>query len=191
MTLLQVMAADNAAEIRVRTSDFDEIDAELEKHSVGFTRWETRDDAASVDSDLLLASYAPCIASVNQSGRFQHIDIVRIHPDDDNPEWQATAANARAKFLDEHRHAEAEVRCFAAGRGCFYLHVGDEVLAIVCEAGDVLAVPAGTLHWFDMGTRPDFVAIRFFEEADGWIGDFTGDKISARFPTLDELLAAP
>ncbi|MBF6202382.1 cupin, partial [Nocardia cyriacigeorgica] len=39
-------------------------------------------------------------------------------------------------------------------------------------------------------TRPDFIALRFFEEADGWIGDFTGDKISAGFPTLDELLTA-
>ena len=52
-------------------------------------------------------------------------------------------------------------------------------------------MPAGTLHWFDMGTRPDFIAIRFFEEEDGWVGDFTGDAISAGFPSLDELLAAP
>src|SRR5690606_38422910 len=130
----------------------------------------------------LLAHYAPQIAELNESGRYQHIDIARIHPDADNPDWPATAAGARAKFLDEHRHAEDEVRFFAAGRGCFYLHLGDAVLATVCEAGDLLSVPAGTLHWFDMGTTPDFTAIRFFEEADGWGGDFTGDKISAGFP---------
>jgi 1,2-dihydroxy-3-keto-5-methylthiopentene dioxygenase len=41
-----------------------------------------------------------------------------------------------------------------------------------------------------MGERPDFVAVRFFEQKDGWVGDFTGDTIGERFPTLDELVAA-
>ncbi|MFD5174300.1 acireductone dioxygenase [Nocardia sp. NPDC058379] len=191
MTLLQVMAADNAADVRVRTTDTAEIAAELDKHGIAFSRWDVLAEAAGTDSEALLAHYAPQIGELNAAGRYEHIDVARIHPDDDNPEWPATAAGARAKFLDEHRHAEDEVRFFAAGRGCFYLHLGDAVLATVCEAGDLLSVPAGTRHWFDMGTRPDFIAIRFFEEADGWIGDFTGDKISAGFPTLDELLTAP
>ena len=189
MTLLQVMAADNAADVRVRTTDPTEIGAELAQHGIAYSHWAVLADAANTDSDTLLAHYAPQIGELNAAGRYEHIDVARIHPDDDNPEWPATAAGARAKFLDEHRHAEDEVRFFAAGRGCFYLHVGDAVLATVCEAGDLLSVPAGTLHWFDMGTTPDFIAIRFFEEADGWVGDFTGDKISAGFPTLDELLA--
>ena len=189
MTLLQVMAADNPADVRVRTTDPTEIGVELDKHGIAYSHWDILADATATDSDALLAHYAPQIAELNASGRYEHIDVARIHPDDSNPEWPATAAGARAKFLDEHRHAEDEVRFFAAGQGCFYLHVGDVVLATVCEAGDLLSVPAGTLHWFDMGTRPDFIALRFFEEADGWVGDFTGDKISANFPTLDELLA--
>ncbi|WP_069163540.1 1,2-dihydroxy-3-keto-5-methylthiopentene dioxygenase [Nocardia altamirensis] len=190
MTLLQVMAADNAADVRVRTTDDAVIGAELAEHGITFGRWPVVDGAAAVDSDALLAHYADAVAELNASGRYQHIDIARIHPDDTNPEWPEVAAGARAKFLNEHRHAEDEVRFFAAGRGCFYLHLGHEVLAVVCEGGDLLSVPAGTLHWFDMGTRPDFIAIRFFEEEDGWVGDFTGDRISEAFPTLDELLTA-
>ncbi|WP_194815126.1 acireductone dioxygenase [Nocardia sp. XZ_19_385] len=190
MTLLQVMAADDAAEVKVRTNDDAVITAELAKRGISFEHWPTLTNAADIPSDELLAEYAERIANLNASGRYRHIDIARIHPDDANPEWPAIAEGARAKFLDEHRHAEDEVRFFAAGQGCFYLHLGDEVLATVCEAGDLVSVPAGTLHWFDMGTRPDFVAVRFFEEEDGWIGDFTGDKISSGFPTLDELLAA-
>ncbi|MFG1791432.1 acireductone dioxygenase [Nocardia sp. NPDC049149] len=190
MTLLQVMAADNAADVRVRTTDDAVISAELAEHGITFGRWPVVDDAAAVDSDTLLAQYADNVAELNASGRYKHIDIARIHPDDTNPEWPEVAAGARAKFLNEHRHAEDEVRFFAAGRGCFYLHLGHEVLAVVCEGGDLLSVPAGTLHWFDMGTRPDFIAIRFFEEEDGWVGDFTGDRISEAFPTLDELLTA-
>ncbi|WP_043730533.1 1,2-dihydroxy-3-keto-5-methylthiopentene dioxygenase [Nocardia asiatica] len=190
MTLLQVMAADNAADVRVRTTDDERIGTELAKHGITFGRWPVVANAASVSSDELLAHYAEDVTDLNESGRYKHIDIARIHPDDADPQWPEIAEGARKKFLDEHRHAEDEVRFFAAGRGCFYLHLGDEVLAVVCEGGDLLSVPAGTLHWFDMGARPDFIAIRFFEEADGWVGNFTGDKISAGFPTLDELLTA-
>ncbi|WP_327109750.1 cupin [Nocardia sp. NBC_01730] len=190
MTLLQVMAADNAADVRVRTTDDELIGTELARHGITFGRWPVVENAASRSSDDLLAQYAAEVAELNGSGRYRHIDIARIHPDDADPQWSQVARGARAKFLDEHRHAEDEVRFFAAGRGCFYLHLDDEVLAVVCGGGDLLSVPAGTLHWFDMGARPDFIAIRFFEEEDGWVGDFTGDKISAGFPTLDELLTA-
>ncbi|WP_406281526.1 cupin [Nocardia sp. NBC_00881] len=190
MTLLQVMAAGNAADVRLRTTDDELIGTELARHGITFGRWPVVENAASRSSDDVLAQYAAEVTELNQSGRYRHIDIARIHPDDADPQWPQVARGAREKFLDEHRHAEDEVRFFAAGRGCFYLHLDDEVLAVVCDGGDLLSVPAGTLHWFDMGARPDFIAIRFFEKEDGWVGDFTGDKISAGFPTLDELLTA-
>ncbi|WP_280181223.1 1,2-dihydroxy-3-keto-5-methylthiopentene dioxygenase [Nocardia farcinica] len=191
MTLLQVMAADDAARVRLRTTEEAAVAAELAAHGITFDRWPVLDDAAALSSDDLLAHYADRIAALNADGRYRHIDVARIHPDDADPQWPQTARAARTKFLDEHRHAEDEVRFFAAGRGCFYLHLGAVVLAVVCEGGDLMSVPAGTLHWFDMGERPDFIAVRFFEEADGWVGDFTGDRISAGFPTLDDLLTAP
>ncbi|WP_406232438.1 1,2-dihydroxy-3-keto-5-methylthiopentene dioxygenase [Nocardia sp. NBC_01009] len=191
MTLLQVMAADDADKVLLRTTDDAVIAAQLADRGITFDRWPVVDNAADTASDALLAEYADRVAELNASGCYRHIDIARIHPDDANPEWPQIAKGAREKFLNEHRHAEDEVRFFAGGRGCFYLHLDDAVLAVVCEGGDLLSVPAGTLHWFDMGTRPDFIAIRFFEEEDGWVGDFTGDRISEGFPTLDQLLAAP
>jgi 1,2-dihydroxy-3-keto-5-methylthiopentene dioxygenase len=36
--------------------------------------------------------------------------------------------------------------------------------AVLCEAGDLLSVPGGLTHWFDMGTNPDDVAVRFFHD---------------------------
>jgi hypothetical protein len=51
------------------------------------------------------------------------------------------------------------------------------------------ALHQGTRHWFDMGSRPCFTAIRFFREEDGWEADFTGDPIASRIPDLDALLA--
>jgi 1,2-dihydroxy-3-keto-5-methylthiopentene dioxygenase len=79
------------------------------------------------------------------------------------------------------------VRFFVSGSGIFYLHVGGEVHAVLCEKGDLLGVPRGTTHWFDMGTSPSFTAIRFFHEEDGWVGNFTGDRIADRFPDFDTI----
>ncbi|QIS20044.1 1,2-dihydroxy-3-keto-5-methylthiopentene dioxygenase [Nocardia terpenica] len=189
MTLLQVMSDADAGDVRLRTADAAVIGAELNKRGIVFDRWpEASDPAASTEA--ILAEYDGRIGELNADGRYRHIDVARIHPDDSDPEWPAKAKGAREKFLAEHRHAEDEVRFFVAGRGCFYLHLDGEVLAIVCEGGDLVSVPAGTRHWFDMGSRPDFLAVRFFEEEDGWIGDFTGNTIGERFPTLDELLVA-
>ena len=92
----------------------------------------------------------------------------------------------RAKFLDEHcaqgrrgallrRRQRAVHRCTSASK----------VYEVLCEAGDLIAVPDGTTHWFDMGPEPSFVAIRFFTEPDGWVGHFTGSDIAQRFPRLE------
>jgi 1,2-dihydroxy-3-keto-5-methylthiopentene dioxygenase len=191
MTLLQVMAERDAADVRLRTSDPGLIGTELAKRGILFDRWPTRPGLdVHRPSAQILSEYADRVEALNSDGRYQHIDIVALQPDHNDPGWHEVAAAARSKFLAEHRHAEDEVRFFVAGRGCFYLHLEPEVLAVVCEGGDLLSVPAGTRHWFDMGVRPDFAAIRFFEEKDGWIGDFTGDLIGERFPTLDQLVAA-
>ncbi len=91
-------------------------------------------------------------------------------------------AELRAKFLDEHRHGEDEVRFFVAGRGLFVLHIEEHVYAVLCERNDLISVPAGTRHWFDMGEHPHFVAVRLFNNPEGWVAQFTGDDIASRFP---------
>jgi 1,2-dihydroxy-3-keto-5-methylthiopentene dioxygenase len=51
---------------------------------------------------------------------------------------------------------------FVAGSDLFSLHVNGKVYGIRCEQGDLIGVPDGTRHWFDMGQAPSFIAIRFF-----------------------------
>ncbi len=94
----------------------------------------------------------------------------------------------RNMFLSEHTHSDFEVRYFVYGSGTFYLHIDDRVHVILCEGGDFISVPANTTHWFDMGTRPNFKAIRFFSIPDGWVATFTGSDISKRFPTHDQVV---
>lgn len=190
MTLLQVMPDDQPDTVLLRTDDPATIEVELKTHGVKFSQWSRSPDLDPDSNEKILAAYSDEIDELKVRGGYRLVDIAVLRSDDTDPGWAESASKARSTFLDEHRHTEDEVRFFAAGRGCFYLHLDGRVLAVVCEAGDLLSVPAGTLHWFDMGKRPNFVAIRFFEEEHGWIGDFTGDRISAAFPTLDELLVA-
>ena len=123
-----------------------------------------------------MTAYKADIDRLVEANGFQSVDVVSIAPD--NPNREAM----RAKFLDEHFHKEDEVRFFVAGSGLFTLHVGDKVHEVLCEAGDLIAVPDRMTHWFDMGPEPSFVAIRFFTEPDGWVGHFTGTDIAQKFP---------
>ncbi|MFE0646459.1 acireductone dioxygenase [Streptomyces sp. NPDC058877] len=188
MTLLQIMPDDAPDTVLLRTQDEETIARALRERSVSFTRWPLRARVTpQTSSEELLGAYRVEVDELCADRGLRLVDVARLHPEE-GAEWQERAAEARSTFLDEHRHAEDEVRFFAQGTGCFYLHLDDRVYAVVCEAGDLLSVPAGTRHWFDMGPVPDFCAIRFFEKEDGWVGDFTREPVAEGFPRLDALL---
>jgi 1,2-dihydroxy-3-keto-5-methylthiopentene dioxygenase len=94
----------------------------------------------------------------------------------------------RQKFLSEHRHLEDEVRFFVRGQGLFYLHLDGQVYALQCEKQDLIRVPSGTPHWFDMGPAPDFTCIRLFTNPEGWAAQWTGDAIAERMPLFEQLV---
>jgi 1,2-dihydroxy-3-keto-5-methylthiopentene dioxygenase len=159
------------------TSDHAEMARELARIGVGFEQWQTAQPVAAGDPpEKVMEAYRADIDRLVAERGFRTVDVVSIAPDNPNRE------EMRKKFLDEHFHKEDEVRFFVAGSGLFTLHVEDRVYEILCEAGDLVAVPDGTKHWFDMGPEPSFVAIRFFTEPDGWVGHFTGTDIAQRFP---------
>ena len=155
------------------------IQAELARRGIGFERWpanqQLRDGA---DQAEILAAYQDDVRRIQRNGGYATVDAIRMTPD--HPD----RASLRRTFLAEHTHAEDEVRFFVEGRGLFSLHIGDEVLATLCERGDLIRVPAGTRHWFDMGTSPAFCALRFFNNTEGWVAQLSGDPIADRFPTL-------
>lgn len=164
-------------------NDADLIREELAQRGVKFQRWPARANLPDgADQAAILAAYAEEVAAVQRDGGYQTVDAIRLQPD--HPDRDAL----RQKFLAEHTHSEDEVRFFVEGRGLFCLHIGDEVLQLVCEADDWISVPAGTRHWFDMGPEPQFCALRFFNNTEGWVAQFTGDAIAEQFPTLPELL---
>lgn len=187
------------------TTDHATITRELGRRGVRFERWQaTVVLPPAADQAAVLAAYAADVARLAAEGPYPSVDVVRLAPDPADPAgFAAKAVVARAKFLEEHTHAEDEVRFFVEGQGVFYLRLGgearraltdeerspliDDVCLVRCEQGDLISVPAGTRHWFDMGTRPHFCAIRLFGTPDGWVASFTGDAIAGRFPAADTL----
>lgn len=190
MTVLTRWAVADPTTPVLSTDDPATIAAELAAVGIRFEQWTaTAELGPDATDDDVLAAYRQSIDALVAESGYATIDVAQIHPSDD-PAWSETAAGARAKFLEEHTHGEDEIRFFVQGSGVFYLHIGDHVHGVLCEAGDLISVPALTTHWFDMGTRPDFTAIRFFENPDGWVGTFTGDPLAASFPDFDTLTAS-
>ena len=180
MSRLRIFREDDTETPRVDMSGHAAIAAELAKIGVGFEQWQAGAAIEPGDApDIILDAYRADIERLVAERGFKTVDVVSIAPD--HPQREAM----RGKFLDEPFRKEDEVRFFVAGSGLFTLHVGDEVFEITCEQGDLIAVPDSTLHWFDMGAEPSFVAIRFFTEPDGWVGHFTGTDIAQRFPRYE------
>jgi 1,2-dihydroxy-3-keto-5-methylthiopentene dioxygenase len=190
MTLLTVWDDTNASIPELQTRDAQVITDVLATLGARFSRWELKELTAEPTQEEVLAAYRDEIEAVNAAQGYTLVDVVSI-VDDSSPEYLEQAAAARQKFLSEHRHDDDEDRFFARGSGVFYLRANGKVNAVFCEAGDVISVPANTTHWFDMGTRPEYVSVRFFHDDDGWVGNFTGSEIAKDFATYDELAKVP
>ena len=181
MSRLRIFDDADPATPQSSTTDRDAIASGLAPIGVTFEQWTPSCAVTPGDPpEKVMDAYRADIDRLVAARGFKSVDVVSIAPD--NPNREAM----RAKFLDEHFHKEDEVRFFVAGSGLFTLHVGNRVYEVLCECGDLIAVPDSTTHWFDMGPEPSFVAIRFFTEPDGWVGHFTGTDIATRFPRFGQ-----
>jgi len=184
MTTLTIYADDQTTESKTLT-DFDAIVRRLGVAGIQLERWEAdRPLSEDADQEEVLAAYKDNIDRLNQQYGFKSVDVISMRPD--HPQ----RIEMRQKFLSEHTHDDFEVRFFVEGQGLFYLHIGSKVYTLLCTKGDLISVPAGTTHWFDMGSKPDFKCIRFFTTSNGWVGNFTGSDIARQFPDFDSFVAS-
>jgi 1,2-dihydroxy-3-keto-5-methylthiopentene dioxygenase len=159
-----------------------EISARLRRIGVQFERWQIKELAAEAKGDAVLTAYAEPIEQLKELYGFKTADVISVTPESQDLEA------LRRKFLAEHTHSDFEVRFFIEGRGLFYLHPDAKVYAVLCEAGDLISVPAGVKHWFDFGERPKLKVIRLFTTPEGWVARYTGSDIADRFPNLEKYL---
>jgi len=159
------------------------IGDQLQAIGVRFERWQASAALASdASQEEILVAYQGPVETLKAEYGLVSADVISLVPD--HPDCQVL----RQKFLDEHTHSDFEVRFFVAGQGLFYIHQGDHVYAILCQSGDLISVPAGVKHWFDMGPRPSFTCIRLFSDPEGWVAEYTGSALADQFPRLDQFV---
>jgi 1,2-dihydroxy-3-keto-5-methylthiopentene dioxygenase len=180
MTSLTIWHEDTPTTALLQTTDGAAIAKAMASIGVRFERWEaTARLPDGAGQDEVLAAYGAEVAKLQAEGGYTTTDVIRL------ARGTPDTAPMRQKFLSEHIHSEDEVRFFVEGGGAFYLRADGKIHQVICEADDLISVPAGTRHWFDMGPDPFFCAIRMFIDPSGWVADYTGDDIADRFPRLD------
>ena len=180
MSVLKVYLAASAKQLKTVENHAD-ISSELQKVGVRFESWQAEkviEEHASPEE--VISAYQSQVDQLVAEYNFKSVDVIALGPG--HPDRVAL----RQKFISEHTHSEFEVRFFVGGRGLFYIHQDEQVFAVMCEQGDLISVPANTLHWFDMGDAPAFKCIRLFTSPEGWLAEYSGDEIASRFPTFEQ-----
>ncbi|HUG54961.1 MAG TPA: cupin domain-containing protein [Vicinamibacteria bacterium] len=154
-----------------------DVRATLARAGIDYERWEPAHPLpAGATADEVLAAYAAEIDRLKRSGGYVTADVIDVSPQTPNLEAML------AKFSREHWHDEDEVRFILRGRGVFHIHPPQgPVMAIEVMPGDLIRVPRGTHHWFDLCAERDIRAIRLFQDASGWTPRYTDSKVDSRY----------
>ena len=156
-----------------------EIKQYLNERGVFFDQWQAAvvfEDTATPDE--ILHAYSHELNPYMEANGYKTADVISINSLTPNYD------QIRAKFLSEHTHSEDEVRFFVDGEGHFWFNLGENepIFNVLCQAGDLISVPAGTKHWFDAGESNPFVkAIRIFIDTSGWVPEYTNSKIEQQY----------
>jgi 1,2-dihydroxy-3-keto-5-methylthiopentene dioxygenase len=164
-------------------TDQAEVTRYLAGLGIDYERWGGPADQrvpSDASPDAVLAAYAPEIDQLKKRGGYVTADVIDVTPA--TPGLDAMLA----KFNTEHWHDEDEVRFIVRGRGLFHIHPrdGNPVIAIEVEAGDLIRVPRGTWHWFDLCADRDIRAIRLFQDKAGWTPHYTQSGVDKGYQPL-------
>ena len=174
------MALVRVPEKNLTIRDRDGVTKYLAGVGIQYEVWEPSHPlGADATNDAILDAYSAEIDRLKKTGGFATADVINVSAQTPNLDTML------AKFSREHWHDEDEVRFIIAGRGVFHIHPKDSpVLAIEVEAGDLIRVPRGTLHWFDLCAERHIRAIRLFQDVSGWTPQYTGSGVDARFQAV-------
>jgi 1,2-dihydroxy-3-keto-5-methylthiopentene dioxygenase len=144
---------------------------------IEYERWPIADGVAcQASAEQILSCYGPQIENLKRRGGYVTADVIDVNSN--TPGLDAMLS----KFNIEHRHDEDEVRYIVAGRGLFHIHPSESpVVALEVEAGDLIRVPRGTLHWFDLCGDRHIRAIRLFQDISGWTPHYTSSGVDRKY----------
>jgi len=171
-----VTVPDENRTIKVRET----ITAYLAGIGIDYEQWDSsRLVGPAASADEILASYSSEIDQLKSRGGYVTADVIDVTSK--TPGLEAMLA----KFNREHWHDEDEVRYIIHGRGVFHIHPRDSsVVSIEVEAGDLIRVPRGTWHWFNLCESREIRAIRLFQDPAGWAPNYTETGVDSKYQPL-------
>ena len=157
--------------------DPDEVKRYLAGIGIEYERWEpSHPVAVNAPPEQILEAYQEEIERLKREGGYVTADVIDVNAQ--TPGLEAMLA----KFNREHWHDEDEVRFVIQGRGLFHIRPKEgPVAAIEVEAGDLLRVPRGTWHWFDLCAEREIRCIRLFQDPSGWTPSYTESGVDRKF----------
>jgi 1,2-dihydroxy-3-keto-5-methylthiopentene dioxygenase len=171
------MAVINIPDENRRIDDPAAVNAFLAPYGICHERWPLADRVdPSASPEAILAAYAPEIDRLKERGGYTTADVINVTPE--TPGLEAMLD----RFRSEHTHSEDEVRFILKGRGLFFIHPSNSpVFTLQVEEGDLINVPAGTQHWFDLCADRTIRAIRLFQDKSGWTPHYVEHGIHGRY----------
>jgi 1,2-dihydroxy-3-keto-5-methylthiopentene dioxygenase len=164
----------------LRFTEVGEIAEYLGGIGIDYARWENlKQVSADASDEEILAAYAEEIELLKAKGGYVTADVINVVPTTPGLDAMFDKCNK------EHWHDEDEVRFIVKGHGLFHIAPeGGDVVSIEMEAGDMIRVPRGTRHWFNLCGDRTVRAIRLFQDVSGWTPHYTGSGIDAGYQPL-------
>lgn len=150
-------------------TETDEIKNYLGTIGIDYERWENvRNVSADASEMEILEAYSDKLEKLKKQGGYVTADVINIVPETPNLETMLE------KFRPEHWHNEDEVRFIVKGCGIFHIAPENgDVTTVKMTSGDLIRVPKGTKHWFDLDENRTVRAIRLFQDMSGWTPHYT------------------
>jgi 1,2-dihydroxy-3-keto-5-methylthiopentene dioxygenase len=156
-----------------------EIASFLASQGLEYRRFDDIALPAGATADELLAAYGETIDALKARHGYVTADVLDVWPHTPGLDAMLT------RFNSEHWHDEDEVRIICEGHGLFHVHPqAGPVFSVEVVAGDLIRVPKGTHHWFDLCADRRIRAIRLFQDPAGWTPRYTESGTDKDFQPL-------
>ncbi len=153
------------------------VTAYLSGVGITYEQWQPAQPPSPLaPADEILHAYSSEVEKLKAREGYVTADVIDVRAE--TPGLEAMLA----KFNREHWHDDDEVRFIIEGHGLFHVRPRQgPVFAIEVEKGDLILIPRGTWHWFDLCADRNIRAVRLFKDPAGWIPLYTGSGVDRAY----------
>jgi 1,2-dihydroxy-3-keto-5-methylthiopentene dioxygenase len=165
------------------SENFTDFSEDLSEVGVQIERWPTLThlSSAPILEDDVFKIYGKEITRIKAEYNYSQVDFTTMKPND------AFAISVRGRNLSEHTHDEDEARFFLSGKVLIYINIDQKIHILECTKGDFVIIPAGVKHWVDIGPKPEFSVIRWFNSKKAFVNNFTSGFVAEATPRWETI----